>query len=965
MKKIINYFGILLSVALLGAFSACTPKEIIDADAAGLGIKTFFPTKVVTNQPVIINGTGFGNVREVVFPGGVSVTDIEHVGNGMIRVTTPAGIAAEGGKLIVRTTDDQAESKQELTLGNTVVSGFSKQDGEEIEGGQQLSVYGTDLEFICRAELIDPDGNPLILEDEDFYRKGTSLVIITIPRKIFEGTWVGKLYTFDGKEIDLPELTYKKPTSGGHWELVKTVFWTNPDPEGNGVVNWNSKYRFCLEGTDTNPDGPECLAELPADIWERMKTEPFYMTAQGSDWIQMRIVTGWWNNQWPDGKDVDITTGNERIIYNEDGTYYIEIDLKGYDIVDVMDKEHFLFTGSGYTPLELYYYEEVWVEEEGGDTEPTEVVFWTNDDPEGNGVVNWNGKYRFCLEGTDTNPDGPECLAELPADIWERMKNEPFYLLAQGSSWVQMRIVTGWWNYQWPDGSEVDITTGNERIINNDDGTYYIKIDLKGYEIVDNMDKEHFLFTGSGYTPLKLFFLEGGELPDGGGGGGDTPGGDDTPIDMEGEVIWSQETAFADWSATIAIPASKFATVQEGDVIRVYIKDKTGEFNPVFKHAEDWSDWPAFVRVDGDNYFEAVVPAEAVDELKEKGLRFQGIGFTLVGVTLIQPTPESPINVEGTVLFDTETAFDSWSATIVVPAEKFANVQEGDIIRVYFKNKSSDYNPVFKHAEDWSDWPEFVRVDGDNYFEAAVPAEAIDELKTKGLRFQGIGFTLVAVSLIQGGSAVQPEGTILFDTETAFDSWSATIVVDPAKFADVKAGDIIRVYIKDKGADYNPIFKHVNDWSDWLEFRRVDGDGYFEAVVLADAIDELKSTGLRFQGIGFTLVAVTLIPYSVTLWEGESVFDGWSATLVVDPDKFADVQAGNVIRVYIKDKGADFNAIIKHVADWSDWAELQNNKADGDGYFEAPVPAEAVDELKSSGLRFQGVGFTITKVVLL
>ena len=814
MKKIINYFGILLSVALLGAFSACTPKEIIDADAAGLGIKTFFPTKVVTNQPIIINGTGFGNVREVVFPGGVSVTDIEHVGNGMIRVTTPAGIAAEGGKLIVRTTDDQAESKQELTLGNTVVSGFSKQDGEEIEGGQQLSVYGTDLEFICRAELIDPDGNPLILEDEDFYRKGTSLVIITIPRKIFEGTWVGKLYTFDGKEIDLPELTYKKPTSGGHWELVKTVFWTNPDPEGNGVVNWNSKYRFCLEGTDTNPDGPECLAELPADIWERMK-------------------------------------------------------------------------------------------------------------------------------------------------------NEPFYLLAQGSSWVQMRIVTGWWNYQWPDGSEVDITTGNERIINNDDGTYYIKIDLKGYEIVDNMDKEHFLFTGSGYTPLKLFFLEGGELPDGGGGGGDTPGGDDTPIDMEGEVIWSQETAFADWSATIAIPASKFATVQEGDVIRVYIKDKTGEFNPVFKHAEDWSDWPEFVRVDGDNYFEAVVPAEAVDELKEKGLRFQGIGFTLVGVTLIQPTPESPINVEGTVLFDTETAFDSWSATIVVPAEKFANVQEGDIIRVYFKNKSSDYNPVFKHAEDWSDWPEFVRVDGDNYFEAAVPAEAIDELKTKGLRFQGIGFTLVAVSLIQGGSAVQPEGTILFDTETAFDSWSATIVVDPAKFADVKAGDIIRVYIKDKGADYNPVFKHVNDWSDWLEFRRVDGDGYFEAVVLADAIDELKSTGLRFQGIGFTLVAVTLIPYSVTLWEGESVFDGWSATLVVDPDKFADVQAGNVIRVYIKDKGADFNAIFKHVADWSDWAELQNNKADGDGYFEAPVPAEAVDELKSSGLRFQGVGFTITKVVLL
>ena len=33
MKKIFAYFGILLSVVLMGAFTACTPEEIIDADA--------------------------------------------------------------------------------------------------------------------------------------------------------------------------------------------------------------------------------------------------------------------------------------------------------------------------------------------------------------------------------------------------------------------------------------------------------------------------------------------------------------------------------------------------------------------------------------------------------------------------------------------------------------------------------------------------------------------------------------------------------------------------------------------------------------------------------------------------------------------------------------------------------------------------------------------------------------------
>jgi hypothetical protein len=30
--------------------------------------------------------------------------------------------------------------------------------------------------------------------------------------------------------------------------------------------------------------------------------------------------------------------------------------------------------------------------------------------------------------------------------------------------------------------------------------------------------------------------------------------------------------------------------------------------------------------------------------------------------------------------------------------------------------------------------------------------------------------------------------------------------------------------------------------------------------------------------------------------------------------------------VYIKDKGADYNAIFKHVEDWQDWTELQGVK---------------------------------------
>ena len=140
-------------------------------------------------------------------------------------------------------------------------------------------------------------------------------------------------------------------------------------------------------------------------------------------------------------------------------------------------------------------------------------------------------------------------------------------------------------------------------------------------------------------------------------------------------------------------------------------------------------------------------------------------------------------------------------------------------------------------------------------------------------------------------------------------------------------------------------------------------------------IDELKSEGLRFQGLGFTVTSVVLIqdvwvdeeekPTEVTLWEQETVFDGWSVSFVIDPSLFAKAQEGYIVRVFIKDKTSDYNPIYKHVDSWGDWNEFQGEISHTDEYFQAPIPAGALDELQSAGLRFQGIGFTVTKVMLL
>ena len=445
MKKIFKYFGLFLSVVLVGALSSCVRDNGSETADLGLDIKVFFPTKVVAGQPMTINGSGFADVTEIVFPGNVTVSKsgFELVSDEMIRVQAPAGIAAEGGPLTVRTANDEAVSDEPVTVGNTVVSGYSKQAGESVEFGEIFYIYGQDLEFLSSVELLDAEGNARVIPESLFYRKGTSTVAYKVPMDTFEGTFPGKVKSIDGKSFDIPELTYTPPTGGGHWE-----------------------------------------------------------------------------------------------------------------------------------------------------------------------------------------------------------------------------------------------------------------------------QKEFALFEG--------------------------------------------ESVFDAWSATLVIDAAKFADAVEGGVIRVYYKDKGDDYLPIFKHVDCWGDWDEFqnIKVEKDGYFESTITAEVLDELKSAGLRFQGLGFTITQVILsqnmwIDDGGEEPQKEE--TIWDTETVFDGWSVSFVIDAAKFAKAKEGNIIRVFVKDKGSDYNPIFKHVDSWGDWDEFqgiINKDPDDYFESTITEAVMEELQSAGLRFQGVGFTVTEVHLI-------------------------------------------------------------------------------------------------------------------------------------------------------------------------------------------------------------------------
>ena len=497
MKNIFKHISVLLSVALVASFAACTPEEPEGPEDLGLGIKVFFPTKVIANTPMTINGSGFAAVTEIEFPEGVKVTNFEIVSDEMIRVTAPSGIAAEGGYLVVRTASESAESEQKLTIGHPTITGYNRQEGETVKGGEQLIIYGQDLEFLESVEILDPDGNPLIISDEAFYRKGTNTVIILLPNKIYEGTYAGKITTFDGTETIMPEFAYEPGSQGGHWETVKTVIWENP---GAGAVSWNGTYRFAKDGNDGNN---ECIATFSESDWMAMKTGTFYVLIDGAD-PQIRVTDGWWSTTWTGD---DIFPGNELLTDNGDGTYTLAITLAGDPLLDVIDSQHLLLTGDRYTPLQIFFQEEVWVEGEEGHWETVISSAWKNDGSVG--AANWNATYRFALEGHDGLN---ECVAQIAPDLWEAMKTGPFYVkVTPDADWFQIRVVTGWWTEQYPvsdDSGAADFNVNSPEMTDNGDGTYTLCLTFGDHPIVGTMDERHLLFTGSGFIIQEIYLQE-------------------------------------------------------------------------------------------------------------------------------------------------------------------------------------------------------------------------------------------------------------------------------------------------------------------------------------------------------------------------------------------------------------------------------------------------------------------------
>lgn len=193
MKKIQLKFILL---ALVVVFAACKDDSNETAFLDVTSIKTVHPNKVVTGQTIVITGSGFDKVSEVILPDNITVTDFERVGFHQISVVAPAGMT--DGYIVLKAGNEEFQAPTET---QAVMTEFIRAFPDTVKAGEVVTIKGENLLEI--KELILSDN--VTVDALYFKRKSDGEIQVTVPED-FIGESLMKLVTLSGSEINAGEV---------------------------------------------------------------------------------------------------------------------------------------------------------------------------------------------------------------------------------------------------------------------------------------------------------------------------------------------------------------------------------------------------------------------------------------------------------------------------------------------------------------------------------------------------------------------------------------------------------------------------------------------------------------------------------------------------------------------------------------------------------------------------------------
>lgn len=305
MKKTIQ----LVSLCLLGmlCLGSCTKNK---EEVAGreLSIKVFSPTRIAPGGTVSVSGTGLDKVKAVTLAGH-RITDFKVVNAHMLYADVPVSASPAKGTVSVDTGDDQADAKVELEIVIPTVTGCNPND--KVDGGTNMTVFGTDLDMVTEAQF--PGG--LVVPSIDFLRKSNHQVVIPVPMKVPTGEGVATLKTVGGTALTTPVVQFVKKRTG-HYEDVELTIYDTPYEVTYSkplyiMKEWYDDWQIDMvisvyvrqKGSDKTEikllagDGSDYKLPDPP-----FKNSQWYTSWTGSEVIRFVLTQKLWDDCWDDAK---------------------------------------------------------------------------------------------------------------------------------------------------------------------------------------------------------------------------------------------------------------------------------------------------------------------------------------------------------------------------------------------------------------------------------------------------------------------------------------------------------------------------------------------------------------------------------------------------------------------------------------------------------------------------------------
>lgn len=353
---------------------------------------------------------------------------------------------------------------------------------------------------------------------------------------------------------------------------------------------------------------------------------------------------------------------------------------------------------------------------------------------------------------------------------------------------------------------------------------------------------------------------------------------------------------------------------------------------------------------------------------------------------------------EKTILLGPKTIGRGWKDKIVIQPEQFKNVQAGDIMTLYTEPRRGSAQAAYQSPKDWQ-----PIAPGYAYFSVKGPVrttlteQMLEQLRQYGLGIGGHDYRIVRVTVMP---ASDMQETVIYKGPSVQmrNDWSVNAELQRATVQGIQMGDDVRFYVSkvEPGAAFKLSDTQWNAIDSSVDGVQLSGDCFTWSISDQMQLVKLQLAGadgvvMRVGGKGYQLDRISVVrciaqldpdvstaqkaptEYALhpgELFRGEKTFPAdYSENLRLTAAPFQDIDKNYAIVVsYRLTPGANEAklAFREQRGDWGDisgakepqWRQLNGRNV------VLRLDEASLDKVKTKGIVISGVGFTLTKVLL-